>query len=76
MTGARGGGWESGGGTVGRLEITREEGRMQRPEAANMRFGSPADVHGDCRVVFVARFASLRYLDERNFRSTLGCVHV
>lgn len=54
----------------GRLEITREEGRMQRPEAANMRFGSPADVHGGCRVVFVARFASLRYLDERNFRLT------
>lgn len=45
---------------------------MQRPEAANMRFGSPTDVHGGCRVVvFVARFASLRYLGERNFRPRL-----
>lgn len=27
---------------------------MHRPEAANMRFGSPADVHGRVVVLFVA----------------------
>lgn len=27
---------------------------MHRPEAANMRFGSPADVHGRAVVLFVA----------------------
>lgn len=27
---------------------------MQRPEAANMRFGSPADVHGRVVALFVA----------------------
>lgn len=40
---------------LGRLEITREEERMQRPEAANMRFGSPTDVGPRGLSLFVRR---------------------
>lgn len=51
MTGAQANGDDHGRGWAvwapihpARLEITRGEGGMRRPEAANMRFGSLADV--------------------------------